>query len=151
VPEGSRDLEVERATLLDHGFDELNGIDWDKGCYIGQELTARMKYRALVKKRLVPVTIDGPSPAPGTPVTRDGADAGTLRSVAGDVGLALLRLEHIVDAAPGALRAGEARLSVRIPAWLDLERAHKERTAPSGPAGSTGQSGETRERRDAGR
>ena len=46
VPDGSRDLEAERSPLLENGFDELNGIDWDKGCFVGQELTARTRYRA---------------------------------------------------------------------------------------------------------
>ncbi len=50
VPDGSRDLKIERALLLENGFDELNGVDWKKGCYVGQEVTARMKYRALVKR-----------------------------------------------------------------------------------------------------
>jgi folate-binding protein YgfZ len=47
LPDGSRDLVLEKATLMESGFDELHGIDWSKGCYIGQELTARMKYRGL--------------------------------------------------------------------------------------------------------
>ncbi len=55
VPDGSRDLVLEKSILLEAGFDELNGVDWHKGCYIGQELTARTKYRGLVKRRLVPV------------------------------------------------------------------------------------------------
>ena len=55
VPDGSRDLPVEKAILLENGFDELNAIDWDKGCYLGQELTARTRYRGLVRKRLMPV------------------------------------------------------------------------------------------------
>ncbi|MGE0717933.1 MAG: folate-binding protein YgfZ, partial [Alphaproteobacteria bacterium] len=59
VPDGSRDLPVEKAILLETGFDELNGVDWKKGCYMGQELTARTKYRGLVRKRLMPVTIEG--------------------------------------------------------------------------------------------
>ena len=46
MPDGSRDLSVEKALLLENGFDELNGVDWQKGCYMGQELTARTKYRA---------------------------------------------------------------------------------------------------------
>ncbi|MEX2299047.1 MAG: folate-binding protein, partial [Dongiaceae bacterium] len=49
VPDGSRDLKVEKAILLENGFDELHGIDWDKGCYMGQELTARTHYRGLVR------------------------------------------------------------------------------------------------------
>jgi folate-binding protein YgfZ len=113
VPDGSRDLEIERSPLLENGFDELHGVDWDKGCFMGQELTARTKYRALIKKRLMPVEIDGPMPAPETPVTRDGKEVGTMRSSAADAGLALLRL----DALEGELRAGEAKLSPRKPSW----------------------------------
>ena len=59
VPDGSRDLVVDKALLLENGFDELNGVDWQKGCYMGQELTARTKYRALIRKRLFPVRIEG--------------------------------------------------------------------------------------------
>ena len=55
VPDGSRDMEVEKALLLENGFDELHGVDFQKGCYIGQELTARTHYRALIKKRLFSV------------------------------------------------------------------------------------------------
>jgi hypothetical protein len=115
VPDGSRDLEVEKALLVESGFDELNGIDWQKGCYIGQELTARMKYRALVKKRLVPVSVEGPLPAPGTPVTHAGEEAGELRSGADGMALALLRLDAM-EKAP--LSAGEARVTPRRPPWL---------------------------------
>jgi folate-binding protein YgfZ len=77
VPDGSRDLEVGKSALLESGFDELHGVDWDKGCYMGQELTARTRYRGLVKRRLVPVEIDGPQPAPGTQVTADGKVSGS--------------------------------------------------------------------------
>ena len=80
IPDGSRDLVLEKSILLEAGFDELNGVDWQKGCYIGQELTARTKYRGLIKRRLMPVRIDGPAPAPGTIVTADGRDVGEMRS-----------------------------------------------------------------------
>jgi hypothetical protein len=114
VPDGSRDLEVERSPLLENGFDELHGIDWDKGCFMGQELTARTKYRALIKKRLVPVTIEGPAPEPGTQVTAEGKDAGVLRSSVDGVGLALLRLDRL----NAPLVAGEARLIPKKPDWV---------------------------------
>jgi folate-binding protein YgfZ len=120
VPDGSRDLVSEKSLLLENGFDELNGVDWQKGCYVGQELTARTKYRGLVKKRLLPVAIDGPAPAPGTPITLGAREAGEMRSAADGIGLALLRLE-MVDAAAlegEALAAGDARLTVRRPDWL---------------------------------
>jgi folate-binding protein YgfZ len=115
VPDGSRDLEVGKSALLESGFDELHGVDWDKGCYLGQELTARTRYRGLVKKRLVPVEIDGPAPAPGTQVTADGKDAGVMRSAVEGLGLALLRLDQLDG--PGALTAGTARLTPKKPDW----------------------------------
>jgi folate-binding protein YgfZ len=119
VPDGSRDLPVERALLLENGFDELNGVDWKKGCYVGQELTARMKYRALTKKRLTPVRIDGPAPQPGTAVMLDGQEAGEMRSTHGTIGLALLRLEMIEQAEKDGrpLTAGSARVTPVKPAW----------------------------------
>jgi folate-binding protein YgfZ len=118
VPDGSRDMPVEKALLLESGFDELNGVDWKKGCYMGQELTARTKYRGLVKKRLFPVRIEGALPVSGTTVELDGQDVGELRSVAGERALAMLRL----DAARGggALTAGGARIVPEFPTWMRL-------------------------------
>lgn len=116
VPDGSRDLTPEKALLLESGFDELHGVDWKKGCYMGQELTARTKYRGLVKKRLFPVKVDGPLPAPGTLVERDGQEVGEIRSGSGDRALALLRLE----AKDGALTAQGARILPEVPGWMKL-------------------------------
>src|SRR5512134_314567 len=76
LPDGSRDMLVEKSLLLECGFDELYGIDWQKGCYLGQELTARTRYRGLVKKRLLPVAVDGELPPPGTPILFDGKEIG---------------------------------------------------------------------------
>jgi folate-binding protein YgfZ len=117
LPDGSRDMEVEKAILLENGFDELGGVDWDKGCYMGQELTARTKYRALIKKRLLPVRIDGPTPPPDTPILTNGKEVGRLRSSAKGQALALLRLEALNGDAP-ELVAGEAKLSPQRPDWL---------------------------------
>lgn len=109
VPDGVRDLEVGRTVLLEAGFDELNGIDWDKGCYMGQELTARTRYRGLVKRRLTPVVADGAVPGPGTPVTLDGREVGEIRSGTGDRALALLRLAAL-EAGANELLAGDVRV-----------------------------------------
>jgi hypothetical protein len=119
VPDGSRDLVLEKSILLEAGFDELNGVDWQKGCYIGQELTARTKYRGLVKKRLVPVRIEGPTPPPGTIVTTDGREIGEMRSSRDGLGLALLRIEPVHEGK--RLAAGEATLVPVRPAWMRLE------------------------------
>ncbi len=117
LPDGARDLEADRTVLLEAGFDELGGVSWTKGCYMGQELTARTKYRGLVKRRLVPVAIEGAMPAPGTPVLRNGTEVGTMRSGRDGLGLALLRLEALNG---GTLDCGEARLVPRVPEWMRL-------------------------------
>ena len=116
VPDGSRDQVVDKSILLENGFEELNGVDFDKGCYMGQELTARTKYRALIKKRLVPVKVDGPLPAPGTPVLRNNEDVGELRSGRDGIGLAMVKL----DALDGPLAAGGTKLTPQPPAWMKL-------------------------------
>ena len=110
--------------LLEAGFDELNGVSWSKGCYMGQELTARTRYRGLVKRRLVPVAVEGILPAPGTPVLRDGQEVGSLRSGRGDAALALLRLDAL-DAT--SLECGQARLVPRLPDWVRLPQAVESR------------------------
>ncbi len=119
VPDGSRDLPVEKALLLESGFDELHGVDWKKGCYMGQELTARTKYRGLIKRRLFPVRIEGPLPASGAPVHRDGKEVGEIRSGQGDRALAMLQIEAV----DGALTADGATLFPERPAWMQIPDA----------------------------
>jgi folate-binding protein YgfZ len=121
VPDGSRDMAPEKSILLEAGFDELNGIDWDKGCYVGQELTARTRYRGLVRRRLMPVAIDGPIPAPGAIVSADGREVGEMRSGSAGLGLALLRIEPPLEGV--RLSAGEATVVPQRPAWMRLRPA----------------------------
>lgn len=120
LPAAPTDLIRDKSILLESGFDELNGVDWKKGCYMGQELTARTKYRGLVKKRLVPVAIDGATET-GADILADGKIVGDVRSVAGNTGIAMLRLDAIRDG--GALSAGDAKLSVSVPDWMQLPEA----------------------------
>ena len=119
LPDGSRDMVVDKAILLENGFDELNGVDFDKGCYMGQELTSRTKHRALIRKRLMPVEVEGPVPPPGTEITLNGEKAGEMRSGIEGIGLALMRLDQVNKAADGdaAFIAAEARLSPCKPDW----------------------------------
>ena len=116
LPDGSRDMEPDRSVLLEAGFDELAGVSWSKGCYMGQELTARTKYRGLVKRRLVPVRITGPLPPAGAPVMKSGVEVGTMRSGRGDIGLASIRIEALAD----VLQCDGATLAPVVPGWMRL-------------------------------
>ncbi|BDW97104.1 glycine cleavage system protein T [Thalassospira tepidiphila] len=118
IPNGSEELEIEKSILLENGFEELGGVDFKKGCYMGQELTARTKYRGLVRKRLLPIKIDGPAPDAGTPIMNGDKEAGIIRSVHGDHGLAMIRLERVEGDAE--LSAGDAKITVSVPDWVQL-------------------------------
>lgn len=118
VPDGSRDLPVEKAFLLEHNIEELNGVDFGKGCYVGQELTARTKHRGIVRKRLFRVEVDGPLPAPGTPILMGTKKVGEMRSGRDHAAMALIRLEAIeMLPAEGPLTAGDAKLTPKKPEW----------------------------------
>ena len=93
------------AYILEMGFERLNGVDFRKGCFVGQEIVARMKHKTELRKGLARVAIDGAA-APGDEITAEGRPVGRLHSVAGDEGLAFLRF----DRAEGEMQAGEATL-----------------------------------------
>ena len=118
LPDSSRDMEVDKTILLEVGFDELNGVDFNKGCYVGQELTARTKHRGLIKKRLIPVSFVSAAPATGTKITQDGKNAGELRSTAGSFALALLRLDALQNLSP--LLADGVILTPHKPPWANF-------------------------------
>jgi folate-binding protein YgfZ len=82
VPEGSVDLSPERALMLEAGLDRLGAVDFEKGCYVGQEVTARTHYRGLVKRRLVPVTIAGDPPAIDSDIMWQGTVIGKSKTAA---------------------------------------------------------------------
>lgn len=118
VPEGD-DFGSDRMFALDAGLDELHAVSFDKGCYVGQELTARMKHRGKDRKRLLPVaTIDGkPLPARDVPVTGGGSEIGTITSIYGPRGFALLRLDRL-EASGESLEAAGVPVTVTKPEWL---------------------------------
>ncbi|HYM32517.1 MAG TPA: hypothetical protein VEU47_14525 [Candidatus Cybelea sp.] len=122
VPDGSRDVPVDKAFLLESNFEELNGVDFKKGCYVGQELTARTKHRGVVRKRLFRVDIDGPLPAPGTPIMRGDKEAGTIRSGVGRTAIALIRLEDYQAALESGqkLTADGVNVTPIKPSWVNF-------------------------------
>ncbi|XP_045423017.1 putative transferase CAF17, mitochondrial isoform X1 [Lemur catta] len=123
VPEGVRDLPPGVALPLESNLAFMNGVSFTKGCYIGQELTARTHHMGVIRKRLFPVRLSGPIPAsgiaPGTPVlTESGQAAGKFRAGQGDVGLALLQSEKIKS--PLHIRtseSGQVALTASVPDW----------------------------------
>lgn len=106
IPETGIELTPE-TYILEAGFERLNGVDFRKGCYVGQEVTARMKHKTELRKGLMTVAIDGEAP-PGTPITRDGREVGTLYTSVGGKAIAQMRFDRI---GPDMV-AGQARITV---------------------------------------
>ncbi len=108
VPESGVELQPDESYILEMGFERLNGVDFRKGCYVGQEVTARMKHKTTLRKGLVRVAVAGEAPPAGTPILSEEKEVGTLWSVAGGMGLAYLRF----DRAHGDMAAGAATVTL---------------------------------------
>lgn len=104
VPETGLELQPDDSYILEMGFERLHGVDFRKGCYVGQEVTARMKHKTELRKGLVAVRVEGAAPPPGTEILAGGKPAGTLFSVADGHGLAHLRFDRAI----GEMTAGGA-------------------------------------------
>lgn len=119
VPEGA-DFGQDSLFALDAGLEDLHGVDFKKGCYIGQELTARMKHRGTARKRLLPVaTVDGSAlPAPSTAVTAEGKSIGEIASTYGARGFALIRLDRWDEAGAAPLATDGISVTLSKPQWL---------------------------------
>jgi len=105
--------------LMDHN----GGLNFKKGCYVGQEVVSRMQHRSTARRRLVTVSAETTLPAAGTPVSIAGREIGTLRTVEGNSGLAVVRIDKAGEAmASGtAISAGDAAVNLALPAWSGLE------------------------------
>jgi len=118
VPEG-RDFGQDEMFALDADLEELNGVSFDKGCYVGQELTARMKHRGTARKKLLPVVATfGTLPTPGARISANGSDLGAITSVYGNRGFALIRLDRLAEAQGVRLESGGTPVAVMKPSWL---------------------------------
>lgn len=115
VPEAG-DFGFEKVFALDAGLAELNGVSFSKGCYIGQELTSRMKHRATSRKRILSVTAQAEIPAEGA-LTRDGAEIGELISSYGHTAFVLVRLDRLNETS-GDLAAAGIPVALHHPSWL---------------------------------
>lgn len=119
VPEGGRDFTFGDSFPHDANLDQLGGVAFDKGCYVGQEIVSRMEHRGTARRRIVQVAAEASPPASGAEVLAGERPAGTLGSSSGTIGLALLRLDRVKEAldAGKAVTAGGVPLSVTLPAY----------------------------------
>ena len=119
IPRGGLDFSYGDAYPHETDMDQLGGVDFGKGCFVGQEVVSRMEHRGTARTRVVPVTYDGFAPEAGTPVSAGDRSIGTLGSTARGHGLALLRLDRAADAlaAGQPLLAGGVALRLAKPDW----------------------------------
>jgi len=122
VPEGGRDYAFGDAFPHEALFDQLNGVDFNKGCYVGQEVVSRMEHRGTARKRIVPVLGEAPLPVSGSDIAVDGVPIGTLGSVSGRQGLAMIRLDRAEAAlAEGkTLSAAGVKVALSRPAFANF-------------------------------
>ena len=115
VPDPARDCAPDKTYPIEADFDLLNGIDFKKGCYVGQETTSRMKRRGGIRSRMLPIVFDGPAPAPGSEVLAGELRAGEALSGHDGRVMALLRLDRIEGA---SLTVDGRPVRVDSPAWM---------------------------------
>jgi folate-binding protein YgfZ len=114
VPDPAADAPSDRTYPIEANFDLLNGIDFQKGCYVGQETTSRMKRRGTIKTRMLPIAFDGPPPPFGAEVLNGELRAGEVLSGRDGSAMALLRLDRL----EGVLTVEGRDVTVRRPAWM---------------------------------
>lgn len=119
VPSGGVDFAYGDAYPHEADMDQLHGVDFDKGCYVGQEVVSRMEHRGRIRTRVVPVIYAGRAPSAGAPVRAGGKAVGTMGSAAAGRGLALLRLDRVEDALAASLtlEADGINLMLITPSW----------------------------------
>lgn len=123
VPRGGIDFAYGDTFPHEADMDQLNGVDFDKGCYVGQEVVSRVEHRASARSRVVPIAYDEFAPISGLPVMAGDKQVGTLGSTAKGRGLALMRLDRIEDAlaAKTSLEAGGVAIRAVKPSWAKFE------------------------------
>jgi folate-binding protein YgfZ len=119
VPD-TRDMIIEKSLLLEYGFEQLHGLDFSKGCYVGQEVTARSKFRGQVRKPLYMVSSDSNLPEIGTQITAGDKSIGELRTSLGGKGMALVNREAYEEAEKNGipLLCGGIKISLALPEWM---------------------------------
>src|SRR3982075_2023158 len=114
APRGGLDFMYGDAFPHETNMDRLNGVDFDKGCYVGQEVVSRMQHRGTARTRTIRVTLDGPRPEPGAAILAGDKPVGTMGSAAGRNGLALIRTDRVSDALDAGLGLSAGGLAIQI-------------------------------------
>ncbi len=119
IAQGGHDFEYNNAYPHEVLMDQFGGVDFKKGCYVGQEVVSRMQHRGTAKKRIIIVKSNASLPPQGTTITADDKPAGTLGSVVMNQGLAMLRLDRIARAEK--ILAGTTELTTELPDWVNFK------------------------------
>ena len=132
VVESGQDYALSDAFPHDVLLDLSGGLSFRKGCYVGQEVVSRMQHRSTTRKRPVILRADVPLPAAGTEISAEGKAIGTLGTVAGNDGLAIIRIDRAAEAmrAGAPIFAGDVEVSARLPEWTGLSFPGDETEAP---------------------
>jgi len=133
VPEAGKDFVLGDTFPHEALYDQLDGVSFTKGCYVGQEVVSRMQHRATARKRVVPVVGAAALPAAGTEIKADEVVIGTLGSTAGTRGLALLRLDRAAEmqAKGQSITAGGVALAIEIAPWATFSAGESGSRGPS--------------------
>lgn len=134
VGESGDDFSLGDAFPHDVLFDRNGGVSFAKGCFVGQEVVSRMQHRGTARRRLLIARGKSALPAPGAEINAGGRTIGTLGSVAGEYGLAMVRIDRAAAAMAGgvAILAGETELALDIPAWAGIEFPTSDAPADAG-------------------
>jgi hypothetical protein len=129
APRGGLDFIYSDAFPHETNMDLLHGVDFDKGCYVGQEVVSRMQHRGTARTRTVKVILDGFAPEPGTAILAGDKPVGTIGSTAGQHGLALIRTDRVTDALDAGLALTAGGLGLRLAEPESVRSATKQTVA----------------------
>jgi folate-binding protein YgfZ len=129
VPRGGLDFMYGDAFPHETNMDRLHGVDFDKGCYVGQEVVSRMQHRGTARTRTVRVMVDGPAPEPGAVILAGDKSVGTMGSTAGEAGLALIRVDRAADAIAAGVPLTAGGIGLRLAGGDQLLTAQKQTVA----------------------
>ena len=129
APRGGLDFIYGDAFPHETNMDRLHGVDFDKGCYVGQEVVSRMQHRGTARTRTVKIILDGPSPETGSPILAGDKQVGTVGSTADNKGLALVRTDRVTEALAAGLALTAGGLPLRLAEPEAILKANKQSVA----------------------